>query len=207
MIKTVVQLDCVELFAVIRQHLGSRRPRRIKRAHPVLIVPARRSYSNCPKSLYHTAMSLRVPILLTAAFMIASLRAQTSGTEAAIENVLTVQVQAWNRGDISTFVTTYAEDCIFVGKQMLHGRSKLLARYRKTYPSPGPMGKLSFQNLAVRQLDGRWPLRLANGTSIASLLPAARLAASSAWSCNSAVEPGRLCWITRASASCDYGTT
>jgi uncharacterized protein (TIGR02246 family) len=98
------------------------------------------------------AMSLRLAIILVAA---ASLAAQTSTPQADIENVLTTQVQAWNRGDIPKFVSTYAEDCIFVGKQMLQGRSKLLARYQKTYPSPESMGRLTFQNLAVRPLDSQ----------------------------------------------------
>src|SRR5438270_12618792 len=100
------------------------------------------------------AMSLRLAIiLLVAALLPASLVAQTSAVQANIENVLTTQVQAWNHGDIPKFVTTYAEDCIFVGKQMLEGRSKLLERYQKTYPSSKSMGRLTFQNLAVRQLD------------------------------------------------------
>ncbi len=119
----------------------------------MLVVPAGRSYPNFPKSLYHTAMSLRVSILLAVGLIIAPLRARTPSAEAAIENVLTSQLQAWNRGDIPKFVTTYAEDCIFVGKQMLQGRSKLLARYQKTYPSPESMGRLAFQHLTVRQLD------------------------------------------------------
>jgi uncharacterized protein (TIGR02246 family) len=98
------------------------------------------------------AMSLRLAIILVAA---ASLSAQTSTAEADVENVLTIHAQAWNRGDIPKFVSTYAEDCIFVGKQMLQGRSKLLARYQKTYPSPESMGRLTFQNLAVRSFDSQ----------------------------------------------------
>jgi uncharacterized protein (TIGR02246 family) len=100
------------------------------------------------------AMSLRLGIILAvAASVAASLPTQTSDAKTTIEKVLTAQVQAWNRGDIRKFVTTYAEDCIFVGKQVLQGRSKLLARYQKTYPSPESMGRLTFQNLTVRQLD------------------------------------------------------
>ena len=102
------------------------------------------------------AMTLRLGIILAvAASVTASLPAQTSEAKQTIEKVLTVQVQAWNRGDIPKFVTTYAEDCIFVGKQVLQGRSKLLARYQKTYPSPESMGRLTFQNLTVRQLDAQ----------------------------------------------------
>jgi uncharacterized protein (TIGR02246 family) len=100
------------------------------------------------------AMTLRPGnILAVAALVAASLPAQTSEAKAAVENVLTAQVQSWNRGDIPKFVTTYAEDCTFVGKQVLQGRSKLLARYQKTYPSPQSMGRLAFHNLTVRQLD------------------------------------------------------
>jgi uncharacterized protein (TIGR02246 family) len=100
------------------------------------------------------AMTLRLGIILAiAASVTASLPAQTSDAKGTIEKVLTVQVQAWNRGDIPKFVTTYAEDCTFVGKQVLQGRSKLLARYQKTYPSPESMGRLTFQNLTVHQLD------------------------------------------------------
>jgi uncharacterized protein (TIGR02246 family) len=100
------------------------------------------------------AMTLRLGIILAVvALLTASLPAQTSDAKGTIEKVLTVQVQAWNRGDIPKFVNTYAEDCTFVGKQVLQGRSKLLARYQKTYPSPESMGKLTFQNLTVRQLD------------------------------------------------------
>jgi uncharacterized protein (TIGR02246 family) len=100
------------------------------------------------------AMSLRLGIILAvAASVAASLPAQTSDAKTTVEKVLTAQVQAWNRGDIPKFVTTYAEDCIFVGKQVLQGRSKLLARYQKTYPSPESMGRLTLQNLTVRQLD------------------------------------------------------
>jgi uncharacterized protein (TIGR02246 family) len=100
------------------------------------------------------AMTLRLGIILAiAASVTASLPAQTSDAKGTIEKVLTVQVQARNRGDIPKFVTTYAEDCTFVGKQVLQGRSKLLARYQKTYPSPESMGRLTFQNLTVHQLD------------------------------------------------------
>jgi uncharacterized protein (TIGR02246 family) len=102
------------------------------------------------------AMSLRLAlILLGTASLPASLAAQTSTVEAKIENVLAAQVQAWNHGDIPKFVSTYSEDCIFVGKQMLQGRANLLARYRTTYPSPESMGRLTFQHLAVRQLDSQ----------------------------------------------------
>jgi len=97
-------------------------------------------------------MSLRLVslvLVLTGTCVFAS----TVDPQTAIQNVLTTQVEAWNQGDIGAFVTTYAQDCTFVGKQILHGRSNLLARYRKAYPSKVSMGKLAFQNLTIRQLD------------------------------------------------------
>ena len=72
--------------------------------------------------------------------------------ESQIKAVLETQVAAWNRGDIPTFVETYASDCIFVGKQVAHGRAQLLDRYRKTYPTRAAMGQLSFSTLEVHLL-------------------------------------------------------
>ena len=75
-------------------------------------------------------------------------------TESQITAVLNVQVDAWNRGDIPAFVTTYADDCVFVGKQVVHGRDQVLARYQKTYPTRQAMGHLTFSALEVHPLSG-----------------------------------------------------
>ncbi len=98
-------------------------------------------------------MKLSSTVLFTLALTIASVSSRAADAETAIKDALNAQVEAWNRGDVATFVTTYAEDCTFVGKQILEGRASLLARYRKSYPSPEAMGKLTFQNLRVRPLD------------------------------------------------------
>jgi len=91
-------------------------------------------------------------------------------TESQITAVLNVQVDAWNRGDISAFVTTYADDCTFVGKQVAHGREQVLARYQKAYPTREAMGHLSFSGLAVHPLSddiavvtGEWHLERSGG--------------------------------------------
>jgi uncharacterized protein (TIGR02246 family) len=85
--------------------------------------------------------------------------------ESQIKAVLNVQVDAWNRGDIPAFVTTYADDCIYVGKQIVHGQEQLLARYQKTYPTREAMGHLSFSTIEVHPLTsdvvivtGKWHL-------------------------------------------------
>lgn len=103
----------------------------------------------------------------TAAFIAAFLltaRVQFGAADAVtrISNELAVQVQTWNRGDIPGFVETYAPNCTFVGKQILHGRTQLLARYRKSYASTAAMGKLSFSNLAIQPLDNKVAIATGN---------------------------------------------
>jgi uncharacterized protein (TIGR02246 family) len=79
--------------------------------------------------------------------------ANAASAEAAIRAALDAQVQAWNRGDIQTFVSTYAEDCTFVGKTVTQGREKVLARYKTSYGTREAMGQLTFDHLTVRSLD------------------------------------------------------
>lgn len=100
-------------------------------------------------------MHMRTALWTILALLVASLHVSAGDAETQISAELSVQVQAWNRGDIPAFVQTYAEDCTFVGKRILHGRAQLLARYRKAYPSPAAMGTLSFNNLSIRPLDAQ----------------------------------------------------
>lgn len=78
---------------------------------------------------------------------------QASNAESEIRAVLNTQLEAWNRGDIPALVNTYAPDCIFVGKQVAHGRAQLLARYQKAYPSREAMGHLTFSAIEIHLLD------------------------------------------------------
>jgi uncharacterized protein (TIGR02246 family) len=75
--------------------------------------------------------------------------------ETAIRKVLSTQVDAWNKGDLTAFVEGYAEDCVFVGSSTVTGRSAVLARYQKRYGSREAMGRLSFSELEVRLIDSR----------------------------------------------------
>lgn len=91
---------------------------------------------------------------------------KAADTESQIKGVLNVQLEAWNRGDIPAMVETYAPDCIFVGKRMIHGRAEVLAHYQKVYPTRQAMGNLSFSGLAIRLLTsdvaivtGEWHLQ------------------------------------------------
>jgi len=100
--------------------------------------------------------SLRIALsaLCIAAFVSApALRAQTDDT-AAILQVLADQQNAWNRGDIVTFMHGYndAPDTTFIGKTVEHGYQPILARYRKAYATHDAMGILRFSDTSVRML-------------------------------------------------------
>ncbi len=91
--------------------------------------------------------------------------------DADIRDVLATQQDAWNKGNLDGFMGSYADNCTFMGADVLHSRDKVLARYRKVYPTPAAMGKLSFSNLDVREVvehvaiaTGNWHLvRTAEG--------------------------------------------
>jgi uncharacterized protein (TIGR02246 family) len=100
-------------------------------------------------------MKFSITFVLFCAFL-APVPSIARDAKSEIAAVLASQVEAWNRGDIPTFVNSYADNCIFVGKQhVLTGRAQLLARYQKSYPTPEAMGKLTFTNLVVTLLDAQ----------------------------------------------------
>jgi uncharacterized protein (TIGR02246 family) len=76
-------------------------------------------------------------------------------TETAIRTVLDKQVDDWNRGDIAAFVLSYAENCTFVGTGVTEGRAGVEQRYRKAYPTPDAMGRLTFSDLKIKKIGGR----------------------------------------------------
>jgi uncharacterized protein (TIGR02246 family) len=83
----------------------------------------------------------------------------------SVQETIERQVEAWNGGDLKSFVDTYAEDAVFVGKPVLHGRAALLRRYQTKYPHRSAMGHLSLHITESNQLDpnvatvvGEWHL-------------------------------------------------
>lgn len=94
-------------------------------------------------------MCFRVVGLLFAAFILV---AQTP--EATIREELSRQVEAWNRGDIPSFMEGYENSphTTFVGKAVTKGHAQVLADYKKRYPSKAQMGSLRFTILEVQML-------------------------------------------------------
>ena len=76
----------------------------------------------------------------------------------AIRAVLDKQVVDWNRGDLDAFAAGYknSPDILFMGPTISRGYAQMLDRYRKGYSTQEKMGALSFTNLEVQPLDGRF---------------------------------------------------
>ena len=95
-------------------------------------------------------------------------------SQADIEHVLRAQQDAWNRGDLETFMASYWNSpdlTFFSGANEHYGWQDTLDRYRATYASPGhEMGKLEFSALRIETLGadaafvrGAWQLTMASG--------------------------------------------
>ena len=76
--------------------------------------------------------------------------------EEAIQQILEQQVKAWNRGELTQFVASYAEHCTLVGSTIEETtRREVLAHYQRKYPSEDSRGKLSFSGLTIHRLDAQ----------------------------------------------------
>lgn len=104
-----------------------------------------------------------IPVLLFALLQINSLSAvDNAQEEIEIRQVLDIQVQAWNKGDLEAFMLTYWDSeklSYFSGGQPLRGRTELLSRYRGTYQSEeSEMGILTFSGIEISRLGGEFAL-------------------------------------------------
>lgn len=75
--------------------------------------------------------------------------------EEEIRAVLDRQVSAWNRGDVVAFMDGYVESdsLTFLGANgVTRGWQATLDRYKRVYPTPEKMGKLTFSELEFRML-------------------------------------------------------
>ena len=82
-----------------------------------------------------------------------------------IEAILTMQQQAWNRGDVESFLQGYwhSLDVTFSGSNgTLRGWDAVLQRYKKAYPDRAAMGHLTFSHLEFHKLGSRAYLVLGN---------------------------------------------
>src|SRR6266403_2189163 len=85
----------------------------------------------------------------------------------AINDVLSAQQSAWNRGDVDAFLVGYwrSPELTFSGSSgVSRGWDGVLARYKKSYPNHAAMGQLEFSDGVSLPGAGRsarsWPMAL-----------------------------------------------
>jgi uncharacterized protein (TIGR02246 family) len=96
---------------------------------------------------------------------------ESPAAAAQIESVLRAQQDAWNGGDIDTFMNGYARSAstVFVSDdQVTRGWDTVRERYRRKYSDRTKMGTLAFSDVEVTMLSpdaavilGRWTLKRA----------------------------------------------
>ncbi|MFC6999868.1 YybH family protein [Rufibacter roseus] len=79
------------------------------------------------------------------------------------------QSEAWNRGDLEAFMEPYwqSDSLVFIGKNgPTYGWNQTLQNYKRGYPTPEAMGKLTFTLLRTDIISkdglfviGKWHLR------------------------------------------------
>ncbi len=112
----------------------------------------------------HIFFRLLIPALLLAS----CLHNNDNTPESAILAAMEKQEQAWNAGDIHTFMETYwhHDSLLFVGNNgPVYGWQPTLERYLTSYPDTAAMGKLHFDILQIKPLAdnhyfvlGKWHL-------------------------------------------------
>jgi ketosteroid isomerase-like protein len=104
-------------------------------------------------------------ILFVVIFLVAS-ASYAGDAEMEIRQLLKVQDEAWNRGDLDGFIAPYDDTnhLVFLSSVEIRSAKELKERYEKRYKSgKADFGKLSFSQLQVEELApglarawGRW---------------------------------------------------
>lgn len=99
---------------------------------------------------------------------------QLEARRAEVRHVLAEQAAAWNCGDLDGYMKAYwqSEELTFSsGGETTAGFDRVLEQYRRSFPTPEQMGRLTFDDLRVRLLGeqaalvlGRWRLERSEET-------------------------------------------
>jgi len=79
--------------------------------------------------------------------------------ELDIRKVLSNQTEAWNNGDLESFMHGYwkSDSLTFVGKDgITYGYQNTLNNYKKNYANKDQMGKLQFKLLHINKLSNEY---------------------------------------------------
>ncbi|HEY0704364.1 MAG TPA: nuclear transport factor 2 family protein [Candidatus Acidoferrales bacterium] len=102
-----------------------------------------------------STLSLGVLILCFVGVMAPGVAKAQASDEAQITSLLETQAEAWNRGDLTSFMAGYwkSDETVFVGAGgITRGWQAVLERYQKAYPDRKTMGRLSFTKMEVHQV-------------------------------------------------------
>ena len=119
-----------------------------------------------------TRLTLLISCCILTAALVYAAAEQAPNSVAEIQSVLTAQQDAWNRGDIESFMNGYARSAstAFVSQdEVSRGWETVRDRYRVKYSDRTKMGTLSFSEIEVTMLSpdaavvlGRWRLKRTN---------------------------------------------
>ncbi len=111
---------------------------------------------------------MKIIFLIASFFLLQTSHAQNND-EQVIRKALQVQMDAWNKGDLETFMSTYwnSDSLKFIGKSgVTYGWKPTLENYKKSYPDKESMGTLEFDLIEVKRLSvlyfhviGKWHLK------------------------------------------------
>ena len=78
-----------------------------------------------------------------------------SRQELNIVKILIAQENAWNKGDLAAFASSFKDspDTLFITHQVFRGFAGLLDEYKRDYPTKAAMGTLTYSDLEVHPLD------------------------------------------------------
>ncbi len=115
------------------------------------------------------AAGLAAPVLWLPGHGERAALAQKGQTEAVLGQMLALQAEEWNRGDIEAFMQSYwrSPEVTFAGSGGIErGWENVLGRYKRVYPDRGAMGHLTFSQLEITPLGddaalvlGHWQLQ------------------------------------------------
>jgi uncharacterized protein (TIGR02246 family) len=119
-----------------------------------------------------TRLTLLILCNIVIAALVCAEPEQPPNSVAEIQSVLTAQQDAWNRGDIDSFMNGYARSAstVFVSEdEARRGWETVRDRYKAKYSDRAKMGTLSFSEIEVTMLSpdaavvlGRWKLKREN---------------------------------------------
>lgn len=98
-------------------------------------------------------MKVSLAILITSSCLFIHAQTLSSADSAAIMAVFNMQENAWNEGDIPTFMEGYwkSEHLVFTGSGgPVYGWQNTFERYKRSYPDRTIMGTLSFDIVNMR---------------------------------------------------------